>query len=440
MASNGRVVWSEGMFLRPQHFQQQDRFFASQLTSAINGLQRYRWGFQQLEIDQDLLKVGKLALKSARGILPDGFTFTLTDREVVLDLPEGTHDVTVHLCLPIARANTCEYSSADNEQHIRFGTHPLQVNDNSIQDSDAVEVVVGKPLFILKTDAEPLDTYQTLAVAHVVEVGADRNVVVSDDFIPPTLDSNAQAILHGYIVEIEGILHQRAESLASRVSGAGRSSTEISDFLLLQAINRMEPLIRHLSSIPDLHPEALYQTMIQVAGELSTFTTKERRPPHFEPYKHDELRETYLQVMNGVRQSMSAVLEQAATQIELSAPNQYGIRTAVVGNKDMLKKAMFVLVVTAEVPDETLRQSLPGQMKIGAIEKIAQLINKALPGVSIRALPAAPRQIPFHAGMTYFQVDTTSSAWQDIQTSGGIAFHIAGQYPGLDMTFWAIRQ
>lgn len=412
----------------------------SLINSTCQGLQCYRWGFQELEIDQELLKVGKLALKKCRGILPDGLPFALEDRELVLDLAEGTQDVTVYLCLPISRTMTCEYSDGEEDRHIRYTTGTRRVSDNSDQAGDPIDVHVGVPRFQLYTQGEELDAFQTLAVARIVQVGADRNVLLEEDFIPPTLDCNAQSILRGLVTELEGMLHQRGESLAGRVSGAGRSSTEISDFLLLQTINRIEPHIRHLVTLPDVHPEILYQTMIQVAGELATFTTKERRPDVLEEYKHDALRETFEQVMSGLRQSLSAVLEQAATQIELSAPNQYGIRTASVGNRDMLKKALFVLAIRADVPDDNLRHALPGQMKIGAVEKIAQLINKSLPGVGISAMPAAPRQIPFHAGTTYFQIETSGTSWEDVEKSGSIALHVAGQYPGLDITFWAVRQ
>jgi type VI secretion system protein ImpJ len=440
MTSNDRVVWSEGMFLRPQHFQQNDRFLISHINASSHGLQCYRWGFQKLEIDQELLKVGKLALTKCKGILADGFPFSLTDKQLVLDIPEGNQDVTVFLCLPISRSDTREYSDNKEELHIRNDITSRQVRDNTDEAGEPIELQVAEPRFHLAINNEELDAFQTLAVAQVIQVGSDRNILISEDFIPASLDCNAQPLLRGYITEIEGMLHQRAGSLAGQVSGAGRTSTEISDFLLLQAINRIEPLIHHLTSVPDLHPEELYKCLIQVAGELATFTTKERRPASLEEYKHDALKETFDQVMNGLRQSLSAVLEQAATQIEISLPNQYGIRTAVVGNQEMLKKALFVLAIKADVPDDTLRKALPGQMKIGSVDKIAQLINKSLPGISITAMPAAPRQIPFHAGTTYFQIDKSGSPWQDVEKSGNVAFHVAGQYPGLDVTFWAVRQ
>ena len=51
-----------------------------------------------------------------------------------------------------------------------------------------------------------------------------------------------------------------------------------------------------------------------------------------------------------------------------------------------------------------------------------------------------PRQIPFHAGVTYFELDTSGQYWRELEQSGGLAFHVAGHFPNLEMAFWAIRR
>ena len=80
-----------------------------------------------------------------------------------------------------------------------------------------------------------------------------------------------------------------------------------------------------------------------------------------------------------------------------------------------------------------------GQAKIGPVEEIRQLVNSALPGITLRPLPVAPRQIPYHSGVVYFELDAESPYWRKMTTSGGVAVHVSGQYPGLKMELWAIR-
>ena len=55
---NSKVIWSEGMFLRPQHFQQQERYMASLLESRSAPLSPYPWGFAEIKLDDPLLALG----------------------------------------------------------------------------------------------------------------------------------------------------------------------------------------------------------------------------------------------------------------------------------------------------------------------------------------------------------------------------------------------
>ena len=67
------------------------------------------------------------------------------------------------------------------------------------------------------------------------------------------------------------------------------------------------------------------------------------------------------------------------------------------------------------------------------------LAHAALPGIAIRALPVAPRQIPYYAGTSYFELDRSSPYWAALARSGGVAIHITGEVPGLELECWAIR-
>ncbi|MDE1950501.1 MAG: type VI secretion system baseplate subunit TssK, partial [Burkholderiales bacterium] len=68
MTWHNKVMWTEGMFLQPQHFQQQDRFVARQLESRLAAAVPWPWGFFSLQLDEAALLQGKLALSSARGV------------------------------------------------------------------------------------------------------------------------------------------------------------------------------------------------------------------------------------------------------------------------------------------------------------------------------------------------------------------------------------
>jgi type VI secretion system protein ImpJ len=60
MSKQSRVMWSEGMFLLPQHFQYQDEFHQHQLAQATLRNTPFHWGVQLLEVDEEALATGSL--------------------------------------------------------------------------------------------------------------------------------------------------------------------------------------------------------------------------------------------------------------------------------------------------------------------------------------------------------------------------------------------
>src|SRR5713101_2129021 len=111
MTWDNRIIWSEGTFLQPQHFQQHDRHVKAQLELRTRALRPYPWGFLALALDESLLELGKPAVRSARGVLPDGTSFDCPARGPLpppLDVPATLRDALVILSLPVRRPGVDE--------------------------------------------------------------------------------------------------------------------------------------------------------------------------------------------------------------------------------------------------------------------------------------------------------------------------------------------
>jgi type VI secretion system protein ImpJ len=443
MAWKNKVVWSEGMLLQPQHLQQHDRYWQSQLEARVGALRPYAWGFSELRIDEQQLALGKLALQSCSAVLPDGTPFTLPaedDLPLPLDVPLDARNVLVVLALPLRRHGVAEVGNEGGPDN--FARH--RADDYEVWDSNGLDnsalVQVGKLRLRLALEGEVANAYATLGVARIVERRADNRLVLDPDYCPPCLDFRVAPRLAGFADELVGLLHQRGDALAGRLSQPGAAgAAEIADFLLLQLLNRVEPLLIHLAGATGVHPETLYRAMLELAGELATFTEPGKRTAIYPPYRHSDLADTFAPLIASLRRSLSTVMDAQAVPIPLDE-RQFGIRVAILADKELLRSASFVLAVNAHMPPESLRGAFPAQVKIGSIEKIRDLVNLALPGIGLRALPVAPRQLPFYAGYTYFELDSGSEYFQQLHQSAGFAMHVAGEFPGLQMQFWAIRR
>lgn len=263
--------------------------------------------------------------------------------------------------------------------------------------------------------------------------------MLDESYIPPLLNAAAAPPLAAVMTELVGLLRHRGEAIAGRIGGGGaRGVSDVADFMMLQAINRYEPMLMHLSRISTVHPERLFCLLAGMAGELASFTARGRRTPEFPEYRHDDLQASFRPVIAAIRQSLSAVLETPAVQIPLQ-DRGHGVRVGVIPDKSLLTNAGFVLAVRADMPQEEIRTSFPKLVKIGPVEQIRELVNVALPGIRIRPLPVAPRQIPFHSTAVYFELERGTQIWKQLASSGGIAIHVAGDFRDLSVELWAIR-
>lgn len=443
MSWNNRVVWSEGMFIGTQHFQQQDRYLENLIDARSRPLSAAGWGFSELLIDQGLLAQGKLAIVSARGLLPDGTPFNIPHDDLPpspLDIDDNLRDGLVYLALPLKRAGARDTVDEGEALHgARYVSRVSEVRDDNAPFENRAPVALGSRALRLLTERDGLSDYATLGLVRVKEKRADRALVLDDSYIPPLLDVAVSKPLAAMRSELLGLLHQRGEALAGRVvaSGAGGAS-EIADFMLLQLVNRAQPLLEHLNQLSPLHPERFYSELVSLAGEFATFSTSSRRPQEFPGYQHDDLVASFTPVIQALREALSMLIDSKATPIPI-VEKAYGVHVAMLADRSLLDSASFILVVRADVPSETLRSRFGQQSKIGSVEHIRDLVNLQLPGIGLLPLPVAPRQIPFHAGSTYYELDRGSEHWAQLANSGGFAFYVAGEFPGLNLAFWAIR-
>jgi type VI secretion system protein ImpJ len=443
MSAYSKVVWSEGLFLRPQHFQQQDRYFERYVETRCHALTSHAWGFTEIELERDFLGIGKIGLRRAAGVFPDGTPFRMPEDAPLpppLDVGSDVRNQIVYLAIPLRRSGGTEVDRATGGDELaRHGVGELEARDatSSSADTAVLEVGVVRTRFLLQQDVT--DAHACLPLAQVVESRADRQVLLEDQFMPTVLDVRAAEPLARFTTELLGLLHQRGETLSARAVATSRgSSAEIAEFLMLQTINRLEPLIAHYADSGVVHPEELFRVCVSAAGELATFTTPSKRPPALASYRHDRLRESFEPVIVALRGVLNAVLVQTAVSIPIE-PKRYGISVAAVADRGLYSSAAFVLAARADLPAEELRQRLPAQLKVGPVEKISQLAALALPGVPVHAVPVPPRQIPFHAGFVYFELDQSHKLWSELKSSAGIGLHLAGDFPGLSLEFWAIR-
>jgi type VI secretion system protein ImpJ len=208
MKAPQRVVWSEGMLVSPQHFQQQDLYHEALLDERIAALTPYRWGVVAVDIDAGALGTDQLRITRFVGILPDGLyaAFEGGDSECPKARPIGAHfpptqpSCDVYLCLPKERAGVPsvfapqESNGADASTiaaRARFRASARKVSDITGNGQDLTINFAHRNAVVL-FGSEPRDDFDSIKIAEVVRDSTGA-LLVNEAYIPPALRIDSSA-------------------------------------------------------------------------------------------------------------------------------------------------------------------------------------------------------------------------------------------------------
>lgn len=442
MSRFSKVAWKEGLFLKPQHFQQADRYMERRLTARTMHLTPFPWGVAEMTFDQSQLRQGRLELERVAGIMPDGTPFDAPHTSPLpkeIDVPEDGVGKMIWLTLPNLAQNDRDVGLGE-EASLRYVlTEEQGVADTSSASriEEALEIAVPRLELTLRDKAR--EGYQCICLGRVADV-SDGTVVTLDQSVPPVgLILTAHRAYEGYLKAVTGSVEARLEVLeryaADPTSGGGMQDK---DYLMLLVLNRVLPVLRHLRRLPSVHPERLYETLVSLAGELATFEDRERRVHDYGRYRHDQPKETFKPLVDDIRRLLSRDVGRALRlPLEQRRENSFA---AIVEDPNLFANSTFIIEVAAALPLTQIQQQFPQFCKVGPSTRMKEIIVNNMPGITLVHTPNPPPQIRVVANHVYFVIDKMSPLWREFSVAPALGMHFAGAWPGLELELWAIPE
>ena len=326
MSWYSKVAWSEGLFLRQHHFQQNDRYFERLLENRVRQLGAYPWGFAQIEIDRDLAQQNKFALRRASGIFQDGTPFDMPGSSPLplpIDVPAGVDKQIVWLVMPAAVINGREVDMAEGTSGSRFVRDVETVIDSSsgMHVEQEIEVAHPRATFEIRKTAKP--GAHSLRVARILEV-RDKTIIFDETFAPPVIATHAHPVVAGWIERVVGWMDTKLETLsryaADPSSGGGLQTF---DYFMLQMLNREINVVKHMRASQFIHPVEFYKELLRISGELWTFSAK-RLAPEYAEYDQDALETVFEPVLSDIQRLLSLDIGRAIRlNLVEKAPNAF---------------------------------------------------------------------------------------------------------------------
>lgn len=447
MAETGRVLWTEGMFLQPQHFQHAERIREARIGMRLQAHVPHGFGFTELQLNAEAVSNGVVSIVRCGGVMPDGTAIHTDAGDMARDrgfegrMRPEQQSLDVYLALPLIVPGMDNAAADDGDRpHARYRSRTASMFDE-VEGGRKRDIVVGDHNLRILFEGESLENHTTLKAARLVRT-ADGSVVLDRSFVPPLLQigasasvmSRLRALLETLLAKTVALSKTRRElpgGAAQFASGAFDSA------MLLQVLNTHVPLLNHMHFAPTVHPHELFGLLTQLCGALCTFSTRIsiQQLPRYDHTGFGTVLDTFAAMIQSVI-SIDTTAGCVPIPIEQVGTSTYACR---IEDASILSSARFFLGIAGAAPDKELVVGTLQRVKMCSRDRLELLIPSAMPGVGLMHVAAPPEELATKPGYIYFSVDQRGELWEGIRTSGTLAFYFPHNYPDLKIEMLALK-
>lgn len=442
-----KLLWGEGLFLKPQHFQRQDLYHEQRLATGLRAAHACLWGIAALTPDRDALDSGLLRLAEVRAILQDGeqvdapYIDALPEARVLDEMDIPADGLVFHLALPLLRPEGGNSASAGARSAVssRYLVDSEEAGDLFTNAAGGELTVLRKQLRLL-ADFEPREQYVSFPLLKVRRT-ATGGFEADPGFLPPCLSIAASPFLSGLLRRMLDLLQAKCEALYGHHREPSRNviefrSGDVASFWLLHTASSGFAELSHYFHQPLLHPERLFQSMLRIAGQLLTFS-KAYSLADLPVYRHQEPAPGFQALDRIIRELIDTVISARYVGITLSEVKS-GLFKGRLESEKLGANARLYLSVGSDMPPAELVEAVPLRLKVGAPEDVDKLVLSSMPGIKLMAAPQVPAAIPVRPGCYYFSVEPHGAIYERMVQAQSIAIYVPSGFKDFKLELMAV--
>ena len=448
MIPTSKVLWGEGLFLRPQHFQQQDAYHEWRLAQAVRGLHPYAWGVRSIKVDTDALQAGRLRLLELQMVLPDGEFYNAPGEDelpapLALDAAfSQANEVVLYAAVAPLRSNGSNFSPTREEADTSTRYYQVQ-KDFADQFTDATSAqlsVLGKSIKLM-AEHEPRSHLVTMPVLRVRR-NAAGGFELDPRYVPPSLTIQASPVMFLHLRRLLDVLQAKVDALYGFHREPSKNiiefrSGDVASFWLLHTASGAYASLSHLMRHPGLHPERLFQRLLELAGALMTFS-KGFTLTDLPAYDHANPGPSFFRLDHIIRELLETVISTRYFAIALSEVRP-SFHQGRLDAQQISASTNLYLGVSASMTPAELVEAVPMRFKLGAPEDVEKLVLSAMAGVQLTHAPQVPAAIPVRPGSYYFAVEPRGSLYERMMQAQAVSLYVPSGLPDLKLELIAIN-
>ncbi|WP_296942490.1 type VI secretion system baseplate subunit TssK [uncultured Massilia sp.] len=428
-----KVLWGEGLLLRPQHFQRQDEYHERRLHRSIHALHPYAWGVERLQVDRDalasnVLRILDLALRFQDGELVDAPAVDELPASVDLS-PAGAQSMqalTYYAALPGLKPFSGNFSQpGQTGTTARFVQANQETPDLYTQAAPA-QLSYLRKIVRLVPEFEPRDAYIHFPLLRLRRA-ASSGFELDDAFVAPSLSVGAAPAVLLQLRRLLDALQAKVGALCGHQREPSRNviesrSGDMSSFWLLHTASSACATLTHYLHHPDLHPERLFEQLLGVAGGLMTFS-RSWTLADLPAYQHADPGPSFARLVQIVRELLDTVISSKYFAIVLNEVRP-SYHHGMLDSGKIDDRTAFYIAVSADIPALELVDTVPLRFKVGAPDDVEKCVLSALPGVRLQYAPQLPAAVPVRPDTCYFLLDAKGQMYERMLQAQSVSIYV----------------
>ena len=446
-----KILWGEGLFLRPQHFLILDTYHEQHLNQLIRSTIAFSYGVQNIRFDATQLNIHILALENIEMIWQDSEIYHAPARDLLpeplqLDELNLQNEMHIYLALPILQANKQNVSHEASTEPSRYHSHLTQVHDLFTDAATADITLLRKraEFKLLAHHASPdtdLDGFLYLPIGKLKR-HSTGNFELDNRFIPPILHIGANETLLNHLKRLLNVIKAKIKTIQTNNRENEQKliefrSGDIVSFWLVNALNTAHATLNHLYHHPFIHPERFYFELLHLTGSLLTFSTA--YDVDFLPqYQHHNLQESFEQLDLILRDLLDTIISNRYISINLKEIRPSYWVGSIESDKINRDSRLYLSVSSSMMQTHELVQIVPLRFKVGNTIDVEQRVVSALPAIPLHHLVQVPTAIPVRSGVNYFELEPHHELYQRMLDSESICIYVPSGFQDISIELIAV--
>lgn len=443
---SSKILWGEGLFLRPQHFQQQDRYHEHRLHQSVQALHPYAWGVNQIQVDRDALANNGLRLLELSLRFQDGEFYDapgaddLPDPVDLSQLPQSQQTITYYAALPAFKPFGGNFGDGSNGNNaVRYLQNNQDTPDLYTHAAPAQLSYLKKTLRLV-AEFEPRDSYTHFPLLRLRRA-ATGGFELDASFVPPSLSIRSAPLLFLQLRRLLDALQAKVSALYGHHREPSKHviefrSGDMSSFWLLHTASSAYASLTHHFQHPALHPERLYEQLLGLAGALMTFS-KGWTLADLPAYSHTDPGPGFATLHQIIRELLDTVISSRYFAIALREVKP-SYHHGMLDSGKIDDKTTFYIAVSAAMPAAELVDVVPLRFKVGAPDDVDKFVLSAMPGVRLQHAPQVPAAVPVRPDAMYFSIDPKGQMYERMLQAQSISIYVPGGIHDLKLELVAV--